>query len=81
MEERSRFSMEAFGFISKLTHLGIITENQREDLLDRAMTVYPDRIEFDHIKTLIAYNLFTNPQERDHAGADALRRMKNASWN
>lgn len=80
-EERSRFSLEAFGFISKLTHLGIITEGQREELLDRAMAVYVDRIEFDHIKTLIAYNLFTNPQERDHADDASLRRIKDTSWN
>jgi len=78
-EERSRFSVEAFGFVTKLTHLGIISEEQREDLLERAMAVYPNRIEFDHIKSLIAFNLFTNPQERDQSAA--FRRIKDTSWN
>ncbi len=44
-EERERFTIDAFGFVSKLTHLGIIAEDQREELLEKAMTTYTERIE------------------------------------
>jgi len=80
-EERARFSVEAFGFLSKLAHLGIISEELREELIDRAMTVYMDRIEFEHVKALIAFTLFTSPLERDHAAQASLRRIQDTSWN
>lgn len=80
-EERERFSVDAFGFISKLTHLGIISEDQREELLEKAMTVYADRIEPDHMKNLIAFTLFVTPQERDSGASASLRRIKKTAWN
>jgi len=80
-EERDRFTIEAFGFASKLAHLGIISDDQREELLEKAMTTYTGRIEIDHIKNLIAFVLFAHPQEQEHSFAAALRRIKKTAWN
>lgn len=80
-EERDRFTIDAFGFVSKLTHLGIISGDQREDILEKAMTVYTERIELDHIKNLIAFILFANSQEKDQSASATLRRIKNTAWN
>jgi Smg protein len=75
-EERERFTVDAFGFVTKLASLGIITEDQREDLLEKAMTTYSERIELDHIKNLIAYT-----HDRDNNSSDSFRRMRNTAWN
>jgi uncharacterized protein Smg (DUF494 family) len=80
-EERERFSVEAFGFIYKLAHLGIISEEQREELLEKAMTAYTERIELDHIKNLIAFDLFVSPHERENSSSANLRRIKKTAWN
>jgi len=80
-EERGRFSVDAFGFVTKLTSLGMITEDQREDLLERAMTVYAERIGLDHIKSLVALTLFANSREQDVHAPSTGRRIKNSSWN
>src|SRR5512147_2339808 len=80
-EERDRFTGDAFGFVTKLTSLGIIGEDQREELLERAMTVYTERIELDHIKTLVAFTLFVHPHEQDVNAPAVSRRIKKTSWN
>jgi uncharacterized protein Smg (DUF494 family) len=80
-EERERYSADAFSFVMKLTHLGIISEDQREELLEKAMTMYTGRIDLDLIKTLIAFILFAVSQEREHAALFNLRRIKNTAWN
>jgi uncharacterized protein Smg (DUF494 family) len=80
-EERDRFTIDAFGFVSKLAHLGIISDDQREDLLEKAMTAYTGRIELDHIKNLIAFVLFGHPQEQEHSFTAVLRRIKKTAWN
>jgi uncharacterized protein Smg (DUF494 family) len=80
-EERGRFTIEAFGFVLKLTHLGIIGEHERDELLEWAMTVYPELIELDDIKSLIAYTLFGSPQDRIIADPIAIRRIKETAWN
>jgi uncharacterized protein Smg (DUF494 family) len=80
-EERERFTIDAFGFVSKLTHLGIISEDQREELLEKAMTAYTERIELDDIKNLIAMIFFVSPHDREHSSSANLRRIKNTAWN
>ena len=80
-EERERFTVDAFGFASKLAHLGIISEDQREDLLEKAMTAYVERIDLDHIKNLIAFDLFFSPHDREHNPSASLRRIKKTAWN
>jgi len=80
-EERERFTVDAFGFVSKLTHLGIISEDQREELLEKAMAAYNERIALDDIKNLIALIFFVSPHEREHSLSANLRRIKNTAWN
>jgi uncharacterized protein Smg (DUF494 family) len=80
-EERERFTIDAFGFVSKLTHLGIIAEDQREELLEKAMTTYTERIELADIKNLIAFILFVSPPDREYNPSSGLRRIKKTAWN
>ncbi len=80
-EERERFTIDAFGFVSKLTHLGIIAEDQREELLEKAMTTYTERIELADIKNLIAFILFVSPPDREYSPSVGLRRIKKTAWN
>ncbi len=80
-EERERFSVDAFGFVTKLANLGIISDDQREELLERAMSVYTERIEVDHIKSLVAFTLFVHPHEQEGHAPTVNRRTKKTSWN
>jgi len=80
-EERERFTVDAFGFVSKLAHLGIISDDLREEVLEKALATYTERIELDHIKSLVAFILFVGPHEREHNASANLRRMKKTAWN
>ena len=80
-EERERFTVDAFSFVAKLTHLGIISEDQREEVLEKALAVYVERIELDHIKSLVAFILFVGPHEGEHNDSGGLRRIKKTAWN
>ncbi len=80
-EERDRFTAEAFSFVLKLTNLAIISEEQRDELLEKAMSMYTGRIDLDLIKTVVAYTLFAGAQEREHTALSNLRRIKNTAWN
>ena len=79
-EERSRFTIEAFGFITKLSSLGIISGEQREELLDKALTLHAGRIELAHMKSLLALDLFADEQEYEDLLASALNH-KGTVWN
>lgn len=78
-EERRRFTTEAFAFALKLTHLGVLSEDQREELLERAMTLYTERIELGHIKPLVAFMLFTVSGE--HHNSPEEPGIKESAWN
>jgi uncharacterized protein Smg (DUF494 family) len=75
-EERERFTIEAFAFVSKLANLCIISDDQREELLEKAMTTYTERIELDQIKNLIAYT-----HDPENNSPDNLRKIRNTAWN
>src|SRR5512141_2060157 len=62
-EERSRFTMDAFSFVTKLAHIGIIADEQREELLEKALSLHSGRIELAQMKTLLALDLFADEQE------------------
>lgn len=80
-EERDRFMVDAFSFITKITSLGLITEDQREEMLERALNIYyPDRITLDQVKNLIAQTLFTYSRDHEDARSDG-RRIRKTAWN
>jgi uncharacterized protein Smg (DUF494 family) len=79
-EERRRFSLEAFGFLLKLAHLGVITEDQREDLIERALSLHRGKIDLSHVKALIALNVFADAREPEEFFSAELRRT-GAAWN
>lgn len=80
-EERDRITVEAFSFLSKLAHLGIITEDQREELLEKALTTYHGQIDLEDIKSLVTFALFMPIQDRDGSTFAGLRRIKGTAWN
>lgn len=79
-EERARFAMDAFSFITKLAHLGIITADLREEILEKALSLHARKIELSHIKTLITLNLFTDAQEDEDLLLSSLS-VKGTAWN
>lgn len=79
-EERTRFAMEAFSFVTKLAHLGIITADLREEILEKALNLHARRIELSHVKTLITLNLFTDAQEDEDLLVSSLN-VKGTAWN
>jgi uncharacterized protein Smg (DUF494 family) len=79
-EERTRFSMDAFSFITKLAHLGIITADLREDILEKALTLHSRKIELSHVKTLIELNLFADAREDEDLLLSSLS-IKGTVWN
>jgi uncharacterized protein Smg (DUF494 family) len=80
-EERKRVSVEAFSFLCKLTHLGIISEEQREEILEKALTICSGRVELEEINPLIALTLFAHPLEQKNGSAPTVRRIKKTAWN
>ena len=79
-EERSRFTIEAFAFITKLSYLNIISLEQREELLERALSFRAGRIELSHMKSLLALDLFADEQEYESILDPALHH-KGPVWN
>jgi len=75
-QERIRFTTEAFGFVSRLSLLGIISEDRREEILERALDVYPERIELSQIKTLVAFTLFSGEDMRGNPVV-----ARDTAWN
>ncbi|MFQ5707403.1 MAG: DUF494 family protein [bacterium] len=59
--ERSIISTESFGYMIQLKELGIIDENQLEQILERAMMLGVSHINITEIKTIVASVLF-NPE-------------------
>ena len=85
-EERSRFTLEAFSFIAKLFHLGLIAESEREALIEQALGGQGGRIGLDQVRTLVALLLFTEGHEyheydEETIHPSSLRRIRNTSWN
>lgn len=80
-EERDRFTIDAFGFVTKLAILGIVSEDKREELLDQAMTAYPERIGLEHIKSLVAFTLFSNSQDQNADAPTVGQHARKKCWN
>ena len=82
-EERSRFTLEAFSFISKLFHLGLIAESEREELIEQALGGQGGRVGLDQVKTMVALLFFTEGREYDEEKVhpSSLGRIRNTAWN
>lgn len=78
--ERARFTMEAFGFITKLAQLGIITTGQREDIIEKALSLRSGRIEAGEVKSLVALSIFSDNQDHDDLWSSALDNS-GTMWN
>jgi len=79
-EERSRFTIEAFAFITKLSSLNIISGEQREEILDKALSLHSGRIELSRMKSLLALDLFADGQEYGSI-LDPAQNRKDTVWN
>jgi Smg protein len=79
-EERGRFALDAFGLVTKLTVLGIITDEQREDVIEKALALHRGKIRLDAVKTLLALNLFGDPGEYEEL-ASAAEDRRGSAWN
>jgi Smg protein len=79
-QERARFTIEAFGFLTKLGTLGIISADLREELIEKALALHSGRIELVEVKTLLALELFSDAQEYEDLFTSA-RESTGTSWN
>jgi uncharacterized protein Smg (DUF494 family) len=79
-QERSRFTIDAFSFITKLATLGVITEDEREDIIERSLSLRIGRIELGEVKHLLALDLFADAREDDDLPSSAPDSMR-TSWN
>lgn len=79
-EERGRFALDAFGLVTKLTVLGIITDEQREDIIEKALSLHRGKVRLDAVKTLLALNLFGDPADYEEL-ASAAQDRRSSAWN
>jgi Smg protein len=79
-QERARFSIEAFGFISKLATLGVITEDEREAIIEKSLALHRGRVLLDEVKSLLALSLFTDGREPEDPPVFAAD-SRGALWN
>ena len=59
--EEERFDLEARGFLMFLEHNGVVTAEQRELVIDRAMALDLDEIALDDLKWVVLMVLFNQP--------------------
>jgi uncharacterized protein Smg (DUF494 family) len=79
--ERSRFSVEAFGLVVKLSHLGVLDMEQREDLIERALALHEGRIGTADIRSLLAEDLLAGTQELGELFDASRTRSATTTWN
>ncbi len=79
-QERGRFALDAFALVTKLTVLGIITDEQREDIIEKAQSLHRGRIGLDAMKTLLAVSLFGDPADYEEL-TSAARNNRGSAWN
>ncbi len=79
-QERNRFTIEAFGFLGKLTALGIISADHREDIIEKAVTLHRGRIELAEVRSLIALDLFDTDGDPDELPPTS-QEPAGALWN
>jgi Smg protein len=60
VDESRLLSAEARGFLSRLGSLGILDEELREDVIERAMQMAEDEVSLKEIKTIAVLAIFAN---------------------
>jgi len=63
--ERQHFSREAVGYVIQLRHLGLLTDEQMEQILERGSTLWPSPVNLEQIKILIDSVLLSDPGYTD----------------
>ncbi len=80
-EERSRFTPEAFGFVTKLAQLGLISSDERDMLIDRSLASSGERIDLARIQDLTLLFLFTEQDGEEDGLRDIRRKIRRTAWN
>lgn len=80
-EERSRFTPEAFGFVTRLAQLGLISSEERDMLIDRSLASSGERVDLGRIQDLTLLFLFTEQDGEEDGLRDIPRKIKRTSWN
>lgn len=81
-QERSRFDPEAFDFVLRLHRLGMISEEQRDELIDKAMAVHAGRIDLEQVQSLVAIMFFTRDHAYEFSGPEQeSRESRDMTWN
>lgn len=73
LEETARMDTESRGFIMYLEQIGILSQTQRELVIDRIMALEAEEIDIDQVKWIILMVLFNQPgQEMSFAQVEDL---------
>ncbi len=67
-QERQLFSAEAVGYLLQLRHLGLLSDQQFEMVLERGSMIWTSSINLDQVKMLIETILFSESRSLDSVG-------------
>jgi len=81
VEERSRFTPEAFGFVTRLAQLGLISADERDMLIEKSLASSTERIDLGKIQDLTLLFLFTEDDGEEDGLKDIQRKVRRTAWN
>ena len=67
-QERQLFSSEAIGYLLQLRHLGLLSDQQSEMVLERGSMIWTSSINLDQVKMLIETILFSESRAMESVG-------------
>jgi len=70
-QERQLFSTDAIGYLIQLRHLGLLSEQQFEMVLERGLMIWTSSIDIDQVKLLIETILFSEARAIEISGESA----------
>lgn len=80
-EERSRFTPEAFGFVTRLAQLDLVSFDERDMLIEKALSGTDERIDLERIRHITLLHLFSGVTGEDDGLGNIPRRLKRTAWN
>ena len=79
--EQDRLNASCRGYLLHLEQVGILSQAQRELVIDRLLALHTDEIDCDHVKWVVMMVLFSQPgQEQAYMQMEDLVFTDNTGW-
>ena len=79
--EQDRLDASCRGYLLHLEHVGILSQAQRELVIDRLLALHTDEIDSEQVKWVVMMVLFSQPgQEHAYAQMEDLVLTDNSGW-